>query len=314
MMATRQSYASEARPGVKRRRPWQSAAFRKQVVAWLFILPITLFHLVVVVIPVFSAVYYSLTEWSGIGPAEFIGLENYQELFFEDDNFQIAFGNNLKFMAYYLTIPFGVALFIASLLMRVRRGAQFFRTVLFLPNMLPTVAFYFIWQQILSPLYGVGAQLKLWGIPGFDIPLLGRTDTALATVALIGIWGYWGFLMVMFLTAMQAVPTDLYDAVKIDGANRWQEFLHVTLPGIRATVLFMLMNVAATIFAAFNGVYILTLGGPARSSELVATYLYERAFGMRDMGYAAAIGVTVALLAAVILGLFGILRRRGWEV
>jgi raffinose/stachyose/melibiose transport system permease protein len=127
-------------------------------------------------------------------------------------------------------------------------------------------------------------------------------------------WHWWGFLMILFLTAMQNIPMDLYDAAKIDGANRWQEFLNVTLPGIRPTVMFMLMMTAIWSFLGFDYVWILTEGGPAGSSELVATYLYKQAFQRFEAGYAAAIGITISAIAGFIATLFAILRQRGWEV
>jgi raffinose/stachyose/melibiose transport system permease protein len=120
--------------------------------------------------------------------------------------------------------------------------------------------------------------------------------------------------MILFLTAMQNIPLDLYDAAKIDGANRWQEFLNVTLPGIRPTVMFMLMMTAIWSFLGFDYVWILTAGGPGGSSELVATYLYKQAFQRFEAGYAAAIGITISAIAGLIATLFAVLRQRGWEV
>jgi raffinose/stachyose/melibiose transport system permease protein len=267
-----------------------------------------------VVIPVLQGMYYAFTDWSGIGAAEFIGLENFYNLFFKDANFRNAFSNNLVWMVIFLTIPFVLALAVASILAPIKRGGLFFRTALFVPYLLPAVAGAFIWRTLYSSRYGLGAELAKWGIAGLDIAYLGRTDTALPAIALANIWSWWGFLMVLFLTAIQAVPVDLYDAAKMDGANRWQEFLHVTLPGIRPTVLYMLMVTAATLFASFQYVHILTGGGPAGSSELVATYLYKQAFSRFEMGYASAIGLTVAALAAIIIGLFSLLRKRGWDI
>jgi raffinose/stachyose/melibiose transport system permease protein len=298
----------------KARHFWQGMSFQKKYLPWLFILPITLLHLAVVVIPVIQGMYYAFTDWSGIGEAEFVGLDNFRKLFFEDVNFHTAFINNLVWMAIWLTIPFAMALIVATLLTQVRRGGLFYRSALFIPYVLPPIAATFIWRTLYSPRFGLGAQLAAWGIPGLDIAYLGRTDTALPAIALTGIWTWWGFLMVLFLTAMQAVPSDLYDAARIDGANRWQEFLNITFPAIRPTVLFMLVITAASLFSSFQFVFILTGGGPAGSSELVATYLYKQAFQRFEMGYASAIGLTVAALSALLIGMHSFLRRRGWDI
>lgn len=288
--------------------------FRKQLMPWLFIAPITLLHLLVVVGPSLSGAYYSLTEWSGIGDAEFVGLQNFQELFFEDRNFRIAFQHNIYWLAFFVTVPFIVALAVATLLAQVRRGAMAMRTAFFVPYVLPSVVAAFIWKMLYNPQLGIGAVLANIGIPGLDHAYLGDKDTALGAIMFADNWHWWGFLMILFLTAMQNIPMDLYDAAKIDGANRWQEFRHVTLPGIRPTLLFMLMMTAIWSFLGFDYVWILTQGGPAGSSELLATYLYKQAFQRFEAGYGAAIGITISIIAGIIATTFAVLRKRGWEV
>ncbi|MEM7127304.1 MAG: sugar ABC transporter permease [Chloroflexota bacterium] len=287
--------------------------FRKRILPWLFIAPITLLHLIVVVGPSLSGVYYSLTEWSGYGPAEFVGLRNFQELFFEDDNFRIAFRHNIWWLLFFVTVPFIMALIVASMLARVRRGAMILRTSYFVPYILPSVVAAFIWRMLYNPTLGFGAQLAKWGIPGLDHAYLGDKNTALAAIMFADNWHWWGFLMILFLTAMQNIPADLYDAAKIDGANRRQEFRHVTLPGIRPTIFFMVMMTAIWSFLGFDYVWILTEGGPAGASELVATHLYKQAFRRFEAGYAAAIGITISAIAGLIATVFAIMRQRGWE-
>ena len=135
---------------------------------------------------------------------------------------------------------------------------MFYRLAVFIPYILPSVVTANIWQNLLSPRRGVGAQLASVGIPGLDIAFLGRTDTALLAIAFVDNWHYWGFLTILFLTAMQGISASLYDAAKIDGANRWHLFRYVTLPGIRPTLLFMLMMTAIWSFLVFEYVWILT--------------------------------------------------------
>ncbi len=288
--------------------------FRKKVLPWLFILPILLIHLVVVIGPSISAFYYSLTDWSGIGTAEFIGLENFRKIIFEDKSYRQALGNNLIWLAFFMTVPFILALFTATLLSRIKRGSMIMRTMLFIPYILPSVIAATIWRYFLSPRVGIGSQLAKLGIPGLDFAWLGNTKTALLSIAFVDNWHFWGFLMVLFLAAMQNIPPDLYDAAKIDGANRWHEFRHVTVPGIRPTLVFMLLMVGVWSFLAFEYVWILTQGGPAGSSEMLAVLVYKQAFNRFEAGYAAAIGLTLSFFAMSILGLFGLLRRLGWEV
>jgi raffinose/stachyose/melibiose transport system permease protein len=300
-------------PTVKRRR-YGAAWFRRVFIPWLFILPILLLHLLVVAYPSLSGVYYAMTDWSGMGEAKFVGLDNFRRLFTNDPDFLSALKNNLIWLAFFLTVPFALALFAASLLAQVKRGALFYRLALFIPYILPSVVTASIWRNLLSPKNGVGAQLANAGIPGLDIAFLGRSDTALLSIAFIDNWHYWGFLMVLFLTAMQAIPLDLYDAAKIDGANRWQLMRYVTLPGIRPTILFMLMMTAIWSFLVFEYVWILTQGGPAGSSEVLGTLVYKQAFNNFEAGYGAAIGLTISAFAGGIIFIFVVLRRFGWEV
>lgn len=166
----------------------------------------------------------------------------------------------------------------------------------------------------MNPRLGLGPQLAELGVRGLDRAFLGNPDTVLLSVAFIDNWHFWGFLMVLFLAAMQNISPDLYDSAKIDGANRWQEFRHVTIPGIRPTLVFMFMMVAVWSFLVFDYVWLLTQGGPAGSSEVLGTLLYKQAFNRFEAGYASAIGLTMSFFAVLIIGLFALLRRRGWEI
>lgn len=302
----------DTQPAMRRRS--RRRAFRKNVVPWLFVLPILLLHLIVVIGPSMAAFYYSLTDWSGIGTAKFIGLENFRKLFFEDANYINAFTNNLIWLAFFATIPFIIALLVAGLLAGLRRGGMVYRTALFIPYVMPSVITVAIWKNLLSPRLGLGAQLAKMGISGFDRAFLGNPDTVLFAIAFVDNWHFWGFLMVLFLAAMQSIAPDLYDSAKIDGANRWQEFRHVTIPGIRPTLVFLMMMVGIWSFLVFDYVWLLTQGGPAGSSEVLGSYLYKQAFNRFEAGYAAAIGLTMAFFAFLVIGVFGFLRRRGWEI
>jgi raffinose/stachyose/melibiose transport system permease protein len=284
------------------------------VIPWLFVLPIMLINVVVVIGPSAGALYYSLTDWSGVGPAEFIGLGNFRNILFHDLDYRRAFLNNLSWLAFFLTVPFAVSLFAASMLARIQRGSMFIRTSLFIPYVLPAVITASIWRNLLSPTLGIGPLLASWGIPGLDKAFLGQPDTALIAIAFVDNWHFWGFLMVLFLAAMQNIPPELYEAARIDGATRWQEFRFVTLPGIQPTIVFMLLMVSIWSFLVFDYVWILTQGGPAGASDVLGTLVYKQAFMRFEAGYASAIGLTMSFLAGLIIILFQYLRRRGWEI
>ena len=294
---------------------WRKNFLRNVIIPWIFIAPLLLIHIFVVAIPAVQGVYMSLTDWTGIGrDVNFIGLENYRELFFEDDTFGKSLVNNVQWMAFFLTVPFILALFCAAMLAQVKRGGMVYRSILFIPYVLASVVTVTIWKNLLNPQKGIGAALANMGIEGFDIAYLGRTETALISIAFIDNWHFWGFLMILFLAAMQAIPPVLYDAAKIDGANRWQEFRHVTLPGIRPIVLFMYMMVAIWSFLAFDYIWLSTQGGPGGASEVIATQLYKNAFLRFNAGYGAAQGVVISIFAGFIIMIFVTLKRRGWDI
>jgi raffinose/stachyose/melibiose transport system permease protein len=268
---------------------------RKWLLPWLFLLPILLLNFVVVIGPSIAAVFYSFTDWSGIGTPNFVGFENYLRLI-NDPAYRRAFGNNIIWMIFFLIVPFVLALLSATLLAPIRRGALFIRAALFLPYILPSVIVASIWRTLLSPTAGIGAQLANIGIAGLDFAWLGNSQT------------------VLLLAAMQAIPAELFEAARIDGANRWQEFWYVVLPGIRPTLVFMLLMVSIWSFLVFDYVWVLTQGGPAGASEVLGTLVVKNAFQRFDAGYAASIGLTMSLFAGGFLLIYHTLRRRGWDI
>lgn len=284
----------------------------RRMVPWLLVLPVLLLNGLVIIGPAAASVYYSMTDWSGVGSANFIGLDNFEHLF-QDGDFFRALTNNLVWMGIFLTLPFGLALLAGSLLRSVRRVGLVLRLLFFIPYILPAVVVAQIWRFLYSPTSGLGAQLAANGIPGFDVALLGNPKTVLLAVAFVDNWHWWGFLMVVLLTAMQSVPHDQYEAARIDGANRWQEFRYVTLPAIRSTVIFMMLMSSIWSFLVFDYSWILTQGGPAGASEVLGTLVVKSAFYRFEAGYAAALGLTMSALAAIPIAIYFFLRRRGWE-
>lgn len=298
--------------GVTTRSPGR-VFFRRKIVPWLFVLPILLINMGVVLAPALSAVYYSLTKWNGIGAAEWVGLANFQQLA-GDPNFRHAFSNNVIWLAMFLTIPLALALGAASQLAPIKRGSLFFRLSLFIPYVLPSVITASLWRGLMSPDRGIPAFLNDLGAPGFDKAFLGDPATVLPAIGFVDNWHWWGFLMVLFLAAMQNIPRELYESVRLDGANRWQEFRDVTLPGIRPTLVFMVLMTTIWSFLTFDYIWILTQGGPAGASEVLSVLVFKEAFRNFNAGYASAIGLTMSLFVGVVIVIFVQLRRRGWEI
>jgi raffinose/stachyose/melibiose transport system permease protein len=299
----------DARVTVLRRKRF----FRTKVVPVLFVLPILAINFLVVLGPSLSSLYYSLTEWNGVGKATFIGLKNFLDIL-SDKQYLHAFQNNVVWLLFFLTIPIALALVASSFLAPLKKGGLFYRAVLFIPYILPSVIVASIWKDLLHLDTGLGGLAARLGMPFLNIAYFGKLETSLLSAAFADNWHWWGFLMVLFLTAMQSVPAEQYDAARIDGANRWNEFVHATLPGIRSTLVFMLLMTGIWSFLAFDYVWITTQGGPAGSSELLSILVFKNAFMRFNAGYAAAIGLTMSFFAGIIIAIYQTLKKRGWEI
>src|SRR5258708_5395779 len=298
-------------PGAKRQKGISS---RRKLLAWLFMLPLAIFNIVVILGPSLFTVYYAFTDWTGLGPANWVGLANFQQLFVDSD-FHQALIHNIIWMALFLTIPMAMGLLVAVVLSQIVRFQLFFRSLFFVPYVMATVVNAAIWQNLLNPSVGISVGLDQIGIHWLDnVYFLGNEHLALPTVAFVDMWHFTGFLVVLFLAAIQAVDPELYNAARVDGANRLRQFWPITLPGIRPTLLFLMLMTTIWWFFAFEYVYILTGGGPAGSTDVLSTLLFRNALSNNLAGYATAQALVMALGAAVISFGLAILRKRGWEV
>jgi raffinose/stachyose/melibiose transport system permease protein len=281
--------------------------------AWLgllFMAPALVLNLVVIGGPSISNLYYAFTDWSGLGPAKFNGLDNAVRLF-QDQSFWNALGHNFIYMVFFLTVPIAMGLYGAFALSRVRRGAVLFRVLFFIPYLIASVVNAAIWKNILDPQAGLAAALDKVGIHWLDnVYFFGDPNLSLGSVMFVDNWHFWGFLVVLFLAATTNIDGSRYEAARIDGANAWQEFWHVTLPGIRPTLAFALTIISLWSLLAFDYAYALTGGGPAGSSDLVSLLVNRTAFGANEAGYAAFMGLTMSALGGVIVIIIGLLRRK----
>ena len=300
--------------GSSKRAPGGGLRRRRRMVAWLFMLPLVVVNVLVILGPSVATIYYSFTDWSGLGPAEFVGLQNYRDIL-TDGDFYVAMWHNVVWTILFLTVPISMGLLGAFLLSQITRFHMFFRVAYFVPYVVASVVNAALWQNILDPDRGIGSALASVGIPFLDgVSFFGSQILALPSVAGVNIWAWWGFLVLLFLTALQSVDAQLYEAAKIDGAGRWQQFLNVTLPGIRPTLVFVVLLTIINSLLVFDYVYIITRGGPAGASEVVGTLMYKEAFERFEAGYASAMGLGLCFVSGLIVLVFIVLRRRGWEV
>jgi ABC-type sugar transport system permease subunit len=206
--------------------------------------------------------------------------------------------HNLAWMVAAILIPTLLGLLLAVFLVRSPiYGKVFFRTVFFLPQILSSVAVAIIWRWIYNPSYGViNTILRAIGLDFLVLSWLGNTVTALPALFIAWTWIAYGFNMVIFIAALQGIDETYYDAAKVDGANSLQEFIHITLPFVRGTMATVILISAISAFEIFDLVFIITKGGPALATTVLTLYMYDAAFRIGKIGYAAAIAVMLGVI------------------
>lgn len=263
----------------------------------LFVLPALLLSIAIVLLPALLTFAAAFSRWDGISMPAFVGTENFAALF-GDRVFWAAIVNNIQWTVIFLTIPMGIALLVASLLMTRQRASAAFQVIFLLPYVLSPVANAMIWQNIiLSPVSGLLGFVSKNFIP-MQNPLT-QPGTALYAVAAVDIWHFWGYLAVVFFAAMRQTPEEQLEAAFLEGANGWQIFWNVTLPNILPTLGLMLVLVTIFSFLTFDYIYLMTQGGPARSTEMLSTYAYKFAFTSFQVGKAAAVALVMSFFGLI---------------
>lgn len=263
----------------------------------LFVTPALLLSISVVLVPGLLTFAVAFSDWDGISAPFFVGLSNFRALM-GDGVFWAALFNNIQWALIFLTIPMAIALVAASLLMNRKRSNAVFQVIFLLPYVLSPVANAVIWQNIIfDPVSGLLGFVSKNYVE-IQNPLT-DTATALYAVAAVDIWHFWGYLTVVFFAAMRQTPEDQLEAAYLEGANGWQVFWNVTLPNILPTIALMFVLVTIFSFLTFDYVYLMTQGGPARSTEMLSTYAYAFAFTSFQVGKAAAV--------ALVMSFFGLL-------
>jgi len=262
----------------------------------------TLLFVVFYVYPVLSSVWLSLHDWDGFAPRmKFLGLTNYTVLLGQP-RFLHAVLNNVLWVAFMLLVPTGIGLLLAAILDRGIRGEQAFRIIFFLPFTIPAVAVAAIWRWMYEPDNGlVTSALKLVGLGGLAQNWLG--DPSVVNLSLMGAVAWWttGFAFLVFFAGLRNIPAECIEAARIEGASPWQVFWKVSFPLLWPSTIIVLGMAAIDAMRLFDVVWSMTKGGPAYASEVLATQMYDLAFGRFDMGRASAVAVCLFVIAAIII-------------
>ena len=268
---------------------------------WAFILPGLVVYAVFLVYPALRSVWISFTDWDGFSPTQnFIGLDNYAELL-RDPVVAQAFRNNIIWTVVIIVVPVVLGLTLAVLLDRSTRAAPVLRTLFYMPAVLPLVSVAAIWTWLYNPSEGsVNAILEAIGLGSLQQGWLGQDSTAFGAILVAGIWVRTGFPMLLYLAALQGIPKELYEAAISDGASPWQQFRHVTLPGLRTTNFVVIALSLIESFKVFDLVFVMTNGGPGNSTQVLGTWMFANVFQYFNAGYGTAIAVVITVVALLV--------------
>lgn len=264
---------------------------REGALAVCFLLPALTIFFLYRILPLGWNIWLSFHSWSPLKPAQFVGLENYDEMLRDDDVFWEALGNSLIFIG-CSPLAIAAALGIALLVNSDLRGAAIYRTIVFLSYPLMTVAVGIIWRWLYDERAGLfNYVLRATGVIDQPLPFLQSYDFALLCVILADFWQVLGFYMIILLTGLQSIPQHLYEAARVDGVPTRARFFRITLPLLRPSIFICIVVGILNSFTSFDLIYVMTNGGPGHATELLITHIYKSGFGQTRFDYAAALTV-----------------------
>jgi len=264
--------------------------------------PSLILYALFVFIPVLWSAFYSLFNWSGIGEASFIGFQNYKELL-GDSIFWHTLGNNVVFVLASVLGQVPLALFLAIILYKSNAIQRFLRAAVFMPMVLSTVVIGLIWNYVYHPQIGIlNFVLDALHLSSLKMEWLSDPDIAIFSLIPPLVWSYVGLYLIIFISALQNIPGELDDAAKIDGARGFTKLFKITLPMIWGTIQVAMILCIAGSLKSFDLVYIMTRGGPAHATELLATYMYNATFSTYRYGYGSTISTAIVIISLLLIG------------
>ena len=264
----------------------------------VFLLPAFIVYSVIVMVPILVSIYYSCLDWNGIGKKTFVGLNNYIKLF-GDSVFRQAFGNNIIYIIIVMVLQLGFGFSIAVLLTYLKKGRGFIQTVYYIPSVITVIAR----SQLFTGFYSY-EPLGLFNIFRRmlcmePIAFLSEYKTVLWAVASVEGWQYIGIYMIIFYSALVSVSPDILEAARIDGATELQILVKIRIPAIANVIMLSCILSLVGALRGFAAPMNMTKGGPNHRSEILATYMYKKAFTSRDYGYGSAIAVIIVILSII---------------
>lgn len=270
----------------------------------VFVLPAFIIYAVMVIVPVFVSGYYSTLDWNGFGENTFIGFKNYITLFTQDEGFIKSVLHSLLLAGYSVVFQIPIALLLALLLARGLKGEKFYRTIYFIPVVISSVVIGQLWLKIYNPNYGMlNILLKSIGLDSLVNDWLGNPKTALSSAFVPVVWQYIGYHMLLLYASIKSVPTDIYEAARIDGASETSIAFKITMPLIAPMIKVCMTFCIVGSLKFFDLIYILTQGGPIHSTEVPGYLMYSKIFIQNQYGYGSAIAIFIVVECLLFYGL-----------
>lgn len=273
---------------------------KKKLIMLLFVMPALLFYTAFVLLPASGGFWYSLTNWNGLNPTyKMVGLSNYVEALTDDLYFINSLLFTLKFVFFMVLLQNTIALLLAVLVESRQKSKGLLRTIFFMPNMISMIIGGFIWMFIFTEVLPFIAANTIFKF--LDQSWIGNPTFSFYAIVIVSLWGGVGYIMLIYIAALQGVSKNLKEAAEIDGASQFQIFRHITLPMILPAVTVGIFVTLNSSFKVFDVVYALTGGGPGRSTQVIALNIFEEAFSMNNRyGYASAKAMILFLIVALI--------------
>lgn len=271
---------------------------REAFAAYSFLVPAVICMAIFLFTPMLNAMSVSLNKWDLFGDMKFVGLDNYKLLISGKEWWKTL---QLTFTYVFCFVPslFVVSLLLALIVKHIFKFTGFFRTSYFAPIILSAAAAGIVWKILFDSKYGA-VNLIIGVFGGNSIPWLAKPSYALIAALIVHVWLQMGYYMIIFLSGLQDIPADYYEAGKLDGANGWQSFRYITFPCLSNTSVFVLVMSIIISFQAYDQVKLLTNGGPANSTRFAVQYIHETAFVLYDMGKASAMAIMLFIIVLVV--------------
>ncbi|MBP1048280.1 sugar ABC transporter permease [Enterococcus sp. BWM-S5] len=266
--------------------------------AYSFIAPNFIGFFLFTLIPVIFSLILAFMEWDSFSTPKFVGLSNFVKMM-KNETFWISFKNTILYTVGVVPLTLFFSLGLAILLNQKIKGMKFFRTAFFFPYVTSLVAIAVVWNMLFHPTTGpINQFLKLIieNPPGWT----SSSQWALFAIVIVSVWRGMGYYMILYLAGLQSIPKELYEAASMDGANKWRQFMNVTLPSLKPTTFFVTIMLVINCFKIFDLVQVMTAGGPGRSTNVLVYTIYNEAFVKFNFGYASAIALVLFIIVLTI--------------